>query len=78
MGAVATTTYAGILSIQKGISPPIGSLTQMGHIRIGDRSDNEQPLIKDFVPLANLDDIVFVLLSDGYVSLKPNPLPFFK
>ena len=59
MGAVATTTYAGILSIQKGISPPIGSLTQMGHIRIGDRSDNEQPLIKDFVPLANLDDIVF-------------------
>tara|TARA_B110000014_G_scaffold264082_1_gene263257 strand:+ start:303 stop:1607 length:1305 start_codon:yes stop_codon:yes gene_type:complete len=59
MGAVATTTYAGILSIKKGISPPIGSLTQMGHIRIGDRSDNEQPLIKDFVPLANLDDIVF-------------------
>tara|TARA_B100001540_G_scaffold72284_1_gene65250 strand:- start:243 stop:1547 length:1305 start_codon:yes stop_codon:yes gene_type:complete len=59
MGAVATTTYAGIISIQKGISPPIGSLTQMGHIRIGDRSDNEQPLIKDFVPLANLDDIVF-------------------
>ncbi len=59
MGAVATTTFAGILSIQKGISPPIGSLTQMGHIRIGDRSDNEQPLIKDFVPLADLDDIVF-------------------
>ncbi|MBI51926.1 MAG: inositol-3-phosphate synthase [Chloroflexi bacterium] len=59
MGAVATTTYAGILSIQKGISPPIGSLTQMGHIRIGDRSDDDQPLIKDFVPLADLNDIVF-------------------
>ena len=59
MGAVATTTYAGILSIQKGISPPIGSLTQMGHIRIGDRSEDEQPLIKDFVPLADLSDIVF-------------------
>ncbi|MDG1990105.1 MAG: inositol-3-phosphate synthase [Dehalococcoidia bacterium] len=59
MGAVATTTYAGIISIKKGISPPIGSLTQMGHIRIGDRSEDRQPLIKDFVPLANLDDIVF-------------------
>ena len=59
MGAVATTTYAGILSIQKGISPPIGSLTQMGHIRIGDRSDDAQPLIKDFVPLADLNEIVF-------------------
>ncbi len=59
MGAVATTTYAGIMSIKKGISPPIGSLTQMGHIRIGDRSENRQPLIKDFVPLASLDDIVF-------------------
>jgi myo-inositol-1-phosphate synthase len=59
MGAVATTTYAGIISIKKGISPPIGSLTQMGHIRIGDRSEDRQPLIKDFVPLASLDDIVF-------------------
>ena len=59
MGAVATTTYAGIISIKKGISPPIGSLTQMGHIRIGDRSEDRQPLIKDFVPLASLNDIVF-------------------
>jgi myo-inositol-1-phosphate synthase len=58
-GAVSTTFLAGVLSIRKGLSTPIGSITQMGTIRIGKRSENNFPLIKDFVPLAKLDDIVF-------------------
>ncbi|WP_224994611.1 inositol-3-phosphate synthase [Cesiribacter sp. SM1] len=59
MGAVATTFIAGVEAIKRGISQPIGSLTQMGNIRIGKRTENLNPLIKDFVPLANLNDIVF-------------------
>ncbi|HSL89500.1 MAG TPA: inositol-3-phosphate synthase, partial [Ignavibacteriaceae bacterium] len=58
-GAVSTTFLAGIFAIRKGLSIPIGSLTQMGTIRIGKRSDNNFPLIKDFVPLASIDDLVF-------------------
>lgn len=59
LGAVATTLIAGVESIKKGYAKPIGSLTQMGNIRLGRRTDNRYPLIKDFVPLANLNDIVF-------------------
>ena len=59
LGAVATTLIAGVEAIKKGIAQPIGSLTQMGTIRIGKRTDNHSPLIKDFVPLAHLNDIVF-------------------
>ncbi len=59
MGAVATTFVAGVEAIRKGISKPIGSLTQMGTIRLGKRTDNRTPLIKDFVPLADIDDLVF-------------------
>ena len=59
LGAVATTFIAGVESIRKGYQPPIGSVTQMGHIRLGKRTDNRQPLVKDFVPLADLNDIVF-------------------
>lgn len=58
-GAVATTFVAGTLAVRKGKSQPIGSLTQMGRIRLGNRSENNMPLIKDVVPLADLDDIVF-------------------
>ena len=58
-GAISTTFLAGIYAIKKGLAKPIGSLTQMGTIRIGKRSDNNFPLIKDFVPLASLDDLVF-------------------
>ena len=58
MGAVATTFMAGVLSIRKGFSEPIGSLTQMGTIRLGKRTEKKNPLIKDFIPLASLDDIV--------------------
>jgi myo-inositol-1-phosphate synthase len=59
MGAVSTTTMAGVIAVRKGIAKPIGSLTQMGTIRLGKRTEGRSPLIKDFVPLASLDDIVF-------------------
>jgi len=59
MGAVSTTTIAGVLAIRRGLAKPIGSLTQMGTVRLGKRTDGRSPLIKDFVPLAVLDDIVF-------------------
>jgi myo-inositol-1-phosphate synthase len=59
LGAVATTFIAGVESVRRGLSKPIGSLTQMATIRLGKRTDNRSPLIKDFVPLANLNDIVF-------------------
>src|SRR5579875_3124332 len=59
MGAVATTLIAGVEAVRKGLAKPIGSLTQMGTIRLGKRTDGKSPLIKDFVPLASLDDVVF-------------------
>jgi len=59
LGAVATTLIAGVEAVKKGISQPIGSLTQMSTIRLGKRTDNRNPLIKDFVPLADLNDIIF-------------------
>src|ERR671933_389009 len=59
LGAVSTTFVAGVQAIRKGFAQPIGSLTQMGTIRLGKRTDNRVPLIKDFVPLADLNDLVF-------------------
>ncbi len=59
LGAVATTFIAGVLAVRKGISSPIGSVTQMGTIRLGKRTEGRSPLVKDFVPLAGLNDIVF-------------------
>jgi myo-inositol-1-phosphate synthase len=59
LGAVATTMIAGVEAVRRGLAKPIGSLTQMGTIRLGKRTDNLSPLIKDFVPLADLNDIVF-------------------
>lgn len=59
LGAVATTFIAGVESVRRGYSKPIGSLTQMATIRLGKRTDNRAPLIRDFVPLASLDDLVF-------------------
>ena len=54
MGAVATTFVAGVEAIRQGIAPPIGSLTQMGTVRLGKRTDGRTPAIRDFVPLAQL------------------------
>src|SRR5262252_7243987 len=59
MGAVATTFVAGVEAVRKGISKPIGSLTQMGTVRLGKRTEGRSPKIKEFVPLAGLDDLVF-------------------
>jgi len=59
LGAVSTTTIAGVIAVRRGLAPPIGSLTQMGTVRLGKRTDGRSPLIKDFVPLSSLDDVVF-------------------
>jgi myo-inositol-1-phosphate synthase len=70
MGAVATTLYAGVLAARQGLNAPIGSLTQMAHIRLGKREEGRNPLIREFVPLATLDDIVF----GGWDPISPNAL----
>ena len=74
LGAVATTFIAGVESIRRGYSKPIGSLTQMATIRLGKRTDNRSPLIKDFVPLTELKDIVFgawdPIPDDAYTAAK--------
>src|SRR5712691_5859971 len=59
MGAVATTFIAGVEAARRGLGKPIGSLTQMAHIRLGKRSEKRWAMIKDLVPLARLDDLVF-------------------
>jgi len=59
LGAVSTTTIAGIIAIRNGIARPIGSLTQMGTIRLGKRTDGRSPAIRDFLPMAGLDQLVF-------------------
>src|SRR5437660_2978154 len=59
LGAVSTTFIAGVEAIKQGLAEPIGSLTQMGTVRLGRRTDNRVPAIKDFVPLARLEDLVF-------------------
>ena len=74
LGAVATTFIAGVLAIRKGIEKPIGSITQMQTIRLGKRTEKRTPLIKDFVPLADLKDLVFgawdIFKDDCYESAK--------
>jgi myo-inositol-1-phosphate synthase len=71
-GAVATTFVAGVEAARRGIAQPIGSLTQLNTIRLGKRTDGRTPLIKDFVPLTGLDDLVFgawdPIPDDGYES----------
>lgn len=59
LGAVATTFIAGVEAVKKGLAEPVGSLTQIGNIRLGKRTENRNPKINDFVPLADLNDIVF-------------------
>src|SRR6202008_1168612 len=59
LGAVSTTTIAGVLAIRKGLANPIGSLTQMGTMRLGKRTEGRSPKIKDTVPLVDLDNVVF-------------------
>ena len=59
MGAVSTTTIAGIMAVRKGIAKPIGALTEMGTVRLGKRTDGRSPSIREFVPLASYDQLVF-------------------
>src|SRR3954471_3836908 len=72
LGAVATTLIAGVELAKRGQALPIGSLTQMGTIRLGKRTEDRSPLVKDFVPLAKLEDIVWgawdVFPDDAYVA----------
>src|SRR5215831_4323251 len=74
MGAVATTFVAGVEAVRKGFAKPIGSLTQMGTIRLGKRTDARSPKIKEFVPLSGLDDLVFtgwdIFEDDMYTAAK--------
>ena len=74
LGAVSTTTIAGVFAIRKGLAPAIGSLTQMGTIRLGKRTEGRSPKIKDFVDLATLDDIVFggwdIFEEDCYAAAR--------
>lgn len=74
LGAVATTTIAGVMMARRGLALPIGSLTQLGTIRLGKRTDNRSPKIKDFVPLADLNDLVFgswdLFADSAYESAK--------
>src|ERR1700730_18653544 len=74
MGAVSTTTIAGVLAIRKGLAKPIGSLTQMGTVRLGKRTEGRSPKISDVVPLAGLDDIVFggwdIFQDDCYAAAR--------
>ena len=75
MGAVATTFVAGVEAVRKGIAHPIGSLTQMGTIRLGKRTEGRSPKIHDFVPLAGLDDLVFTgwdIFEDDMYSAARN------
>ena len=59
MGAVTTTFIAGVEAIKKELALPIGSLTQMGHVRLGKRTDERNPFVRDFVPLASIHDLVY-------------------
>ena len=59
LGAVASTFVAGVEHVRRGVGQPIGSLTQMATIRLGKRFEKQTPLIRDFVPLAGLDQLVF-------------------
>ena len=72
LGAVSTTLIAGVELIRRGMAEPVGSLTQLGTVRLGRRDEGRSPLVKDLVPLAELDDLVFgawdVFPDDAYVS----------
>jgi myo-inositol-1-phosphate synthase len=74
LGAVSTTTIAGVLAVRKGIAKPIGSLTQMGTIRLGKRTEGRSPKITEIVPLAGLDDLVFggwdIFEDDCYAAAR--------
>src|SRR5262247_2786343 len=74
LGAVSTTVIAGVLAIRRGLAKPIGSLTQMGTVRLGKRTEGRSPRISEVVPLSGLDDIVFggwdIFADDCYAAAR--------
>jgi myo-inositol-1-phosphate synthase len=72
LGAVSTTFIAGVEAVRRGLAKPIGSLTQLAHIRLGKRTEGRNPLIRDFAPIASLDQLVFgawdPIPDDAYAS----------
>ena len=74
MGAVATTFFAGCEAVKRGLGLPVGSMTQMGTLRLGLRTEHRQPYIRDFVPLAKVTDLVFggwdIYPEDAYQSAR--------
>ena len=80
MGAVATTFVAGVEAVRKGLAKPIGSLTQMGTIRLGKRTEGRSPKVKEFMPLAGLNDLVFtgwdIFEDNMYEAAVRNSIPF--
>src|SRR6186997_3693754 len=74
LGAVSTTTIGGVIAIRKGFAKPIGSLTQMGTVRLGKRTEGRSPKISEIVPLATLDDLVFgawdIFQDDSYAAAR--------
>jgi len=74
LGAVSTTTIAGVLAVRQGFAKPIGSLTQMGTVRLGKRTEGRSPKIDEIVPLASLDDLVFgawdIFTDDSYAAAR--------
>src|SRR6187399_1531290 len=74
LGAVSTTTIAGVLAVRNGFAKPIGSLTQMGTVRLGKRTEGRSPKISDVVPLSSLDDLVFggwdIFEDDCYAAAR--------
>ena len=70
LGAVASTFIAGVIAARQGLTVPIGSVSQMAHVRLGDREDDRNPLIREFVDLASLDDLVF----GAWDPISPNAL----
>ncbi len=74
LGAVSTTTIAGVLAIRKGFAKPIGSMTQMGTVRFGKRTEGRSPKVSEVVPLSGLDDLVFggwdIFEDDCYAAAR--------
>src|SRR6202790_5225403 len=74
LGAVSTTTIAGVIAIRKGLAKPIGSMTQMGTVRLGKRTEGRSPKVSEVVPLSGLDDLVFggwdIFEDDCYAAAR--------
>src|SRR6185369_13259999 len=74
LGAVSTTTIAGVIAVRRGFAKPIGSLTQMGTVRLGKRTEGRSPRVDEMVPLAGLDQLVFggwdIFEEDCYAAAR--------